>query len=55
MPWLTDALVTDAAISRAAAVLSPTQLAALQVLQAQQVAELHMISPVRAKDVQKSR
>ena len=51
MPWMTDALVTDVAIAGAAAVLTPTQLAALKVLQAQQVAELQVLPPRSAKDM----
>ncbi|MEO5960580.1 MAG: hypothetical protein ABIZ49_03170, partial [Opitutaceae bacterium] len=50
MPWMIDALVTDAAIARAADAITPTQLAALKVLQAQQVAELQIVPPVPVKD-----
>lgn len=44
-PWMQHALVTDAAVARAGAALTPTQLAALRVLQAEQVARLQLAPP----------
>jgi RNA polymerase sigma factor (sigma-70 family) len=41
-PWMTDVPVTDAALTQAATVLSPPQMAALSLLQAQQAAELQL-------------
>jgi RNA polymerase sigma factor (sigma-70 family) len=50
MPWMLDMLVGDTVIARAAGVLNATQLAALQTLQAQQVAEMQVLPSRTAKD-----
>ncbi len=50
MPWMLDALVSDVAIARAADVITPKQIAALKMLQAEQVAELQVLPPVPRKD-----
>lgn len=52
MPWMLDDLISDAAVARAAGVITPTQLGALRVLQAQQIAELQVLPPVPSKDGQ---
>jgi RNA polymerase sigma factor (sigma-70 family) len=43
MPWLWEAPITDAAIARAASVITSPQLAALRLLQAQQAAEFQVV------------
>jgi hypothetical protein len=53
-PWMWRSPITDAALDRASAVLAPTQLAALNVLQAQQAAELQLVSPRKSKDAERS-
>jgi hypothetical protein len=45
MPWLREAPVMDGMLQRAAGILAPSQLAALKMIQAQQVAELKLTPP----------
>ncbi|MEO6567660.1 MAG: sigma-70 family RNA polymerase sigma factor [Opitutaceae bacterium] len=50
LPWLHNAMVTDAAVVRAEAVLTIPQLAVLRRIQAQQVTQLKLTPPLHSKD-----
>jgi hypothetical protein len=51
-PWMWRSPITDAAVARAAAVLAPTQVAVLKVLQAEQAARLQLLPPKKSKDAE---